>query len=151
VSPALPDIQAVVPHRPPMLLLSRLLAADGDCLQAEAQVDANGPFGNGLQVPAWVGIEYMAQAVAAWAGLRSLRAGGGARLGFLLGTRRYRANVAAFEHGQCLQVEVRCELLGDNGLGAFSCRLVEAAATLAEAQLSVYEPADAFAYLQETP
>lgn len=150
MSEPLPAIETLVPHRPPMLLLSRVLNVHGDELVAEVVVDAGGAFGNGLQVPAWVGIEYMAQAVAAWAGQRSLRRGGTAKLGFLLGTRRYHAHCAAFEHGRRLQVEVRCEVLGDNGLGAFSCRICDAAAVLAEAQLSVYEPDDAMAYLRGT-
>lgn len=145
-----PPIELLVPHRAPMLLLRRVLEAGDDHLHAEVRVDAKGAFGNGLQVPAWVGIEYMAQAVAAWAGLRAMRAGGSARLGFLLGTRRYQAHCAAFAHASLLRIEVRCELMGDNGLGAFACRILDQERELAAAQLSVFEPADADVYLKES-
>lgn len=147
----LPPVAELVPHAPPMLLLSRVVWASAESLCAEARVDAHGPFGDGLQVPAWIGIEYMAQAVAAWAGCKASRAGGGPKLGFLLGTRRYRAHCPGFEHAAVLQVQVRCELLGESGLGAFDCAIMDHERVLAEARLSVFEPPDAYAYLSEDP
>lgn len=145
-----PPIESLLPHRPPMLLLRRVVHTVDDLLVADLQVDASGPFGDGLGVPAWVGIEYMAQAVAAWAGWRSYQSGGEPRLGFLLGTRSYTAHCARFEHGAVLEVAVRCELMGDNGLGAFQCRVGPADQPLAEARLSVFEPPNAQDFLEQT-
>lgn len=141
-------VEALVPHQGRMSFLRQVLSAEGDDLVADLIVRGDGLFGEGDSVPAWLGVEYMAQAVAAWAGLRSRRAGGGPKLGFLLGSRRYTARRARFAHGTRLTVNVHCELLGDNGLGMFSCRLCEGDEVVAEAQLSVFEPPDAAAYLQ---
>jgi predicted hotdog family 3-hydroxylacyl-ACP dehydratase len=93
-------------------------------------------------VPAWVGIEYMAQAVSAWAGARALRGGGRPRIGFLLGTRRYDVHCAAFPGGRTLRVQVRCEFMGDNGLGLFDCSIHLDGAEVAAGRLSVFEPAN---------
>lgn len=142
---------ALVPHAGRMSLLGELVGAEGDELQAALTVgpqdlffDAMGP---GTGVGAWVGIEYMAQAVAAWAGLQARRAGGGAQIGFLLGSRRYRSSRSAFAAGERLCVTVRREFQADNGLGQFDCRIEIGTETVASAQLTVFGPEDPAAFL----
>lgn len=139
----LPPLQACVPHRGRMLLLHRLLEADDETALAEIDVGPETPFAQEDGVPAWVGIEYMAQTVAAWAGACAQRAGCKPRLGFLLGSRRYEAHVPLFAHGVTLQVHVRCELMAGNGLGQFHCQITESGRVLCQARLSVFEPEDA--------
>ena len=99
-------------------------------------------------VPAYVGIEYMAQAVACWAGCQARMRGLPPPLGFLLGTRRYASHVPMFTCGHVLRVEARRELMGDNGLGVFACRILQGDMELAAANISVFEPPDAAAYLE---
>ncbi len=53
--------------------------------------------------------------------------------------------------GALLRVEATRELLGDNGLGMFRCRILEDGDELATANVSVFEPPDAMAYLESTP
>lgn len=138
---ALPDISHFVPHRGTMSLLDRLVSVDDDAAVAEVTVGPVSLFARAEGIPAWVGIEYMAQTVAAWAGARARRAGGEPAIGFLLGTRRYSACTPWFASGQTLRVSARCELIGDNGLGQFACHIHDAAGTLlAEAMVSVFEP-----------
>jgi len=133
-------IEHYLPHRRGLLLIDRVLAADEETATCELTV-RDGLFADGGKVPAWVGIEYMAQAIAAWAGVRHVRHGTQPRPGFLLGSRRYTARASAFPIGQPLRVAVKCELLGDNGLGMFECSIRDAQTdeTLAEARVSVYE------------
>jgi len=129
-----------VPHRGEMRLLDRLLAVDEQHAIAEVDVPADGLFVQDGGVPAWVGLEYMAQTVAAWAGERARRAGGEPRIGFLLGSRRYAAAHGSFAAGSTLRVEARCELVADNGLGQFACRITTPAGEeLASAMVSVFE------------
>ncbi|QBK05253.1 hypothetical protein DW355_11255 [Hylemonella gracilis] len=140
------DFQTIdhyLPHRRGMLLVDRLLAADEEGATCELTV-RDGLFAHEDGVPAWVGIEYMAQTVATWAGAGHARRGTRQRPGFLLGSRRYTAHVGAFALGTRLRVTVRCELLGDNGLGMFDCRIQDAdtEALLAQARVSVYEQAE---------
>lgn len=142
------DIDALVPHRAPMRLIDRLLDWDENGVAVEVTVPADGLFSDADGVPAWVGVEYMAQAIAAWAGCRARHAGQAPALGFLLGTRRYVAEQPYFRTGARLRVEARCELLGENGLGMFACRIMEGEDVVAVANVSVFEPNDALAYLE---
>lgn len=135
-------IEDLIPHRGPMRLVDRLVAADDDAASVEADVPHEGRFVRDGQMPAYVGIELMAQAVAAWAGARARRAGAAPRMGYLLGTRRYEARCGGFAAGTTLRIEVRCELMGEAGLGMFDCAIVHDGATLATARISVYEPRD---------
>ena len=141
-------IEEVVPHGQDMCLLERITHCDQDTIEAELVVPDAGLFVEEGQVPAWVGIEYMAQAIAAWAGCRARAAGKPPQLGFLLGSRRYSSPRSSFPSGSRLRVQARCELLGDNGLGMFACRILAGEDEWATANVSVFEPADAMAYLE---
>ena len=66
------DIEAVVPHRGRMRMVDQLLANDPDSVTVSAEIRPDNLFADAQGVPAWVGIEYMAQAIAAWAGCRAL-------------------------------------------------------------------------------
>ncbi len=57
-------------------------------------------------VPSYFGIEYIAQTVAAHAGLRALRRGEPVRVGFLLGTREYKCAESWFRLGAQLTIDV---------------------------------------------
>lgn len=144
------DIERVVPHRGTMRLVDRLVEWDEDGVVVELRVPDEGPFSHGEGVPAWVGVEYMAQTIAAWAGCHARAAGREPSIGFLLGTRRYESSTSWFRAGAVLRVEATRELLGDNGLGMFSCRILGDGEELATANVSVFEPPDAMAYLEST-
>ncbi|EKT4442177.1 TPA: hypothetical protein ACG5JQ_002721 [Stenotrophomonas maltophilia] len=141
-------IEEVVPHRQDMCLLQRILRWDQDSIEAELVVPGTGLFIENGQMPAWIGIEYMAQAIAAWSGCRARAAGAAPQLGFLLGSRRYSSLRSGFPSGTRLRVQARRELLGDNGLGMFACRILAGEEEWAVANVSVYEPVDAKAYLE---
>jgi predicted hotdog family 3-hydroxylacyl-ACP dehydratase len=123
-----------------MSLLDAVERHDAESLVARVRVPAQGLFATPQGVPAWVGIEYMAQAVAAWSGARARAGGGSPRIGYLLGCRRYEAEVPVFAAGTELQVHVQCELTAENGLGMFDCRIEQEGRALAHGRLSVFEP-----------
>jgi len=142
------DIDSVLPHRDGMRLIDRVVRWDDESIDVEVDVPAHGMFVDPEGVPAWVGVEYMAQAIAAWAGCRARAAGRPPSIGFLLGTRRYVASQPWFPSGTTVTVHARCELIGDNGLGMFACRIVAQGEDIATANVSVFEPVDAMAYLE---
>ena len=149
--PQFPQIATLVPHAAPMLLLDRVVNADADKLCAEVAIADDSLFQTGTGVGAWVGIEYMAQAIAAWAGYHAQQRGEAVKIGFLLGSRRYDANVPYFATGSTLHVEVQKLLQADNGLGSFACSIKDADSQqqLAQATISVFQPHDASEFLQE--
>ena len=100
------DVPEVLPHRGTMLLLDAIERCSETGIEVRATVrrDAWYADGNGA-MPAWIGIELMAQAIAAHVGLLSMRNGQPARPGVLLGSRRVEAAVPAFPHGRPLRIE----------------------------------------------
>ena len=138
----LPDIRSLVPHSGAMSLLGRVLAADAETLGAEVAIEAGSMFCADGAVGAWVGIEYMAQAIAAHAGYTAILRGEPVKIGYLLGTRRYHASVPLFAIGSVLQVHVQRAVQGENGLSAFDCRIVDSASGAAQATgtITVFQP-----------
>jgi predicted hotdog family 3-hydroxylacyl-ACP dehydratase len=134
------SVARLVPHRGPALLIDRVLAAGPEDVRVEARVRRDGLYATDDGLPAWVGLELMAQAIAVWAGLRRRERGEPPGLGFLTGTRRFDAAVASFPHGATLHVTARCELVGDNGLGVFACAVELDGRVVATANLSTYAP-----------
>lgn len=142
------DISDVVPHSGTMSLLDQIIDCDEDSLRAQVQIQADTLFATEQGVPAWIGIEYMAQAIAAWAGVQNRRAGREVNIGFLVGTRQYRSSHPYFAPGTTLTISVRQELQGDNGLGVFECR-IEAGTLEVIANLNVFQPDDVDAFLEQ--
>ena len=65
-------IAQLIPHRPPMLLLDRIIEADFEHVIVETVIREGSTFyQSGCGVPALVGIEYMAQAAATLGGLQA--------------------------------------------------------------------------------
>jgi len=148
----LPDIKTLVPHTGTMSLLDSLVAVDAETLSARVAIGPDTLFCTGGAVGAWVGVEYMAQAVAAHAGHQARQRGEPVRVGFLLGTRRYACAVPAFAVGSVLTIRVQRALQGDNGLGAYECRIEDGAsgAELASATITVFQPDNVEEFLQRS-
>ena len=142
-------IENYIPHRAPMRLIDRLVEADDQHALVEADVPAQGRFVRDGAMPTWVGIELMAQAIAAWAGARARRRGEPVPLGMLLGTRKLEIRRATLPAGALLRIHARCELMAANGLGMFECRVTLGDEEVASALVSVYEPADAMGTLAD--
>jgi len=134
-----PPIVELVPHRPPMLLLDRVLSYDGDCVVCETVLGPDSPFAEQGEVPAVVGIEYMAQTIAAGAGLSARDKGDQAgRTGFLLGCRNLSIAVDSFQIGDRLTIEAR-RTWGENQIGSFACKVQRGSEVLVEGALTVYQ------------
>jgi len=150
-----PDIQSLVPHSGAMSLLGSFIAADEENLTAEVRIGPDSMFLADGAVGAWVGVEYMAQAVAAHAGYVATQRGEPVRVGFLLGTRRYACAVPAFALGSVLSIHVHRALQGENGLGAFDCCIQEVSEDgsvkeLATATITVFQPNNVEEFLQRS-
>ena len=147
-APLFESVQDLLLHRPPMLLLKSVVRWDERELEAlvdprdsQLFMDADG------RIPAWVGIEYMAQAVGALAGIESLRNGQPVRLGFLLGTRRYHAELSHFDPAQELRVTVRELLRDETNLVLFNCEIQGGGQLLAHAEIKAIQPKDVAAVM----
>jgi predicted hotdog family 3-hydroxylacyl-ACP dehydratase len=99
-----------------------------------------------------VGIEYMAQAIAAFEGHSAWLRKEAVKVGFLLGSRHYESYCSGFAPGTVLHVDVHRVLMHDNGLGAFECRIADAAEgrLLAKATVTVFKPDNVHNFLKNT-
>jgi predicted hotdog family 3-hydroxylacyl-ACP dehydratase len=130
-----------------MRLLDRIISISENDALAETVVRSDNPFfepGRGL--PAYVGLEMMAQAIAAIDGRKRRASGLPANIGFLLGCRRYLSKRASFAENEKLTVAATM-VFGDGAMFAFDCRLDDEQGEVATANLKVYAPADPQAFL----
>lgn len=142
-------IADLVPHSGTMSLLTRVKGHGADWLEAEVDVHESTVFVEEQGVPSWIGLEYMAQAIAAYAGLEQKELGNEPKLGFLLGTRRYAVDKEWFSIGDTLSIKVVCEMVAENGLHVFEATLMSPKVT-ASARLNVFQPDNAAEFLKES-
>jgi len=135
-----PVLHQWLPHRPPMLLLEGVATAGSQGGTALARIDPAAWYQDGQgAMPAWFGLELMAQAIAACRGKHLQASGGAPRGGYLVGARNYRTTLAAFPPGAVLELRVSLELEDPSGLCGFRCEILLAQAVVASATLNVME------------
>ncbi|PWE47939.1 hotdog family protein [Pseudomonas prosekii] len=140
----------LLPHAGDMILIEQILSFDDEQIRTRLTVKPGGLFNRADgSLPAWVGIELMAQSVAAYAGCHARARGDAVELGFLLGTRKFECNVEHFPAGTELSIHGVRSLEDDSGMGVFECH-INAPGIHATARLNVYRPPQAAHYLQES-
>lgn len=143
MEPILSTPEELLPHRPPMLLLTSSGAADKDTVTAQCVIGEtcrlfklpNGRYG------AWILIELMAQTIGLYAGLKNRSEGSAPRVGFLLGTRQFEVHVGDLSDGDVIDLSARCVFYSDGELPCqFDCRARRNGREIAAANLTVYQP-----------
>lgn len=141
------SVAELVPHSGKMSLLDNIVEYGDDGLCAEVHITADSMFADKYGVPAWVGLEYMAQSVAAYSGWQERLKGGQPKLGFLLGTRKYLCSTDYFAIGKTLLLTVQLDMQAANGLNVFQC-VLQGEGVDASAYLNVFQPDDPDKFLQ---
>lgn len=102
-------VQSVLPHAHPMILIDDVARTSDADTVSTVRIGEDAVFYDEEAggVPSYVGIEYIAQTVAAHAGAGAKARGQPVRVGFLLGTRHYRCAVPYFTLGTKLTVRVQ--------------------------------------------
>ncbi|MCF6318920.1 MAG: hypothetical protein L3J83_06540 [Proteobacteria bacterium] len=136
------SIDELIPHSGKMLLLDQVVDYGEDWFTTNVTIDANSMFCENNRVAALVGIEYMAQTIAAFAGKNDKINNKEISIGLLIGTRKYSSNVASFPVGCTLEINVQQIYLEEYGLGVFKCKITGDSDILVEANLNVYHPED---------
>lgn len=145
-----PAMEELLPHRPPMILIDRLVETDGRETICEVTPRLHDLFATDLEVPLYVGIEYMAQTVAAHGGYQSYQAGEPISVGLLMGTRRLECYCRGFEFGQTLRIHV-AHIWGKAELMRFRCWILKASTSelCQQAELNVFKPRTLLSYLEK--
>lgn len=142
------QVTDLVPHSGTMSLLSRIVDHGDGWLRAEVEISPDSMFAEESGVPAWIGLEFMAQTIAAYAGLQERLVGKAPKIGFLLGTRNYSSSADCFATGETLTVRAEIEMVAENGLNVFNCE-IRGKNVQAQAVVNVFQPDDADKFLAE--
>ncbi|HEY8538504.1 MAG TPA: hypothetical protein VIL28_06530 [Steroidobacteraceae bacterium] len=139
----------VLPHEGRMLLIDELLDATEDQVVCGVTIRSDSMFCDGDKgVPAWVGLEYMAQTVSAYSGIDEARRGMRPSIGLLLGSRSYKSEVDHFPIGAKLRIEAQLLFRDENDLVAFDCKILDGDRMLARGDVKAYRPKDVFAVVR---
>ena len=123
-----------------MLLLDQIVNIGSDFAICEWRVRQENEFlTSNIGVPAYVGVEYMAQCIAVHAGAREQVCGFPPLLGLLLGIRHYKAKVRYFDMGVTYSVECRELVRSMEGMGSFDCSILLNGLIIVEGRLAVLQ------------
>lgn len=135
--------QTYLPHQPPLLLLEYVRAITENSATCEVTVSPTGilaPFLDENQgLPAWFGLELMAQTVGVWCGLNDIKQIGAPQIGMLLGCRGFKSTLPAFPLHSALTIHV-VKVLQDERLANFDCRISLDDTKIAQSKVTVYQP-----------
>jgi len=139
-----PPIEELLPHRYGMLLVDRVVAWDEASATVSASPSAEGWYAEAGGMPSRIGIELMAQAIAAHVSIVAWSKGEPPKKGVLLGARAYRATRPHFAVSSELIVKATRAFSDDSGMGAYDCTIENAA----KARILVFEPPDFEAFIK---
>lgn len=132
------SVAELLPQGPEAVVIDALVEHSATRSVAVAYIDERSTYWEDSGVPAWAGIEYMAQAIAAHAGLEARARGEPPAIGFVLGTRAYATSVERFPDGSKLTVTVEPELVA-GAFAAFRCAIA-IDGVVATAVVTTYRP-----------
>ena len=144
-------LDEIISHRAPMSLLSRFVSSDDESALCEIDVTPETAFFDDSigGVPAHIGIEYIAQTIAAYAGKKARDSGEQVKIGFLLGTRKLQLHEDRFHVGETYQVRVEQLYLEDNGLAVFEATVSHGNSPIVSGNINTFQPDDVMQFLEE--
>lgn len=137
------DPETLLPHAGEMVWVHAVRHYEADVCETRTELEKlrrlKQPDG---RLPAWAGIEIMAQTAAVHAGIRRREEKKPPQPGFLVSTRRYNCHATFFPAGGRLNTRVEREFGSDTGMCVLTCRIEDAdrQKVLADARINVYVP-----------
>lgn len=128
-----------------MRLVDRVIAYEHHTITTQTILEADCIFAEPLGVPGWVGIELMAQTVAAHG---ALDAGGKIQDGLLLGAREYLCHVPYFPLATLLTISATPDFAGVGDFGLYRCEITAGNQSIAEARLKVFRTDNLATFLE---
>lgn len=138
----IPSVDQLLPHDDPMILIDRAISVEALSIHCQVDIGAHNLFFDteSQTVPAYVGIEFMAQSVAAWSGYHALENGTTPQ------SDSYSVLVAT---NHCVMNSPRSDLdiyaeqlMEDSGMAVFTARVEDQGELVAQCQLNVYVPTE---------
>ena len=142
------NISDLLPHRPPMQLITAVESVDFDKQTLIARVDITPDdimYDENIGgVPSWISLEYMAQAIGCFIGAADRERDPESKpvVGFVLGSRKLTVDIPTYLVGQSYFVHVS-SLFFDKNIANFDCQIYNSDNNLvASGAINVFRPDD---------
>ena len=142
------NISDLLPHRPPMQLITAVESVDFDKQTLIARVDITKDdlmYDESIGgIPSWISLEYMAQAVGCFIGAADRENDPNAEpsVGFVLGSRKLSVNIPTYLVNQSYFVHVT-SVFYDKNIANFDCQIYNSDNNLvASGAINVFRPDD---------
>jgi predicted hotdog family 3-hydroxylacyl-ACP dehydratase len=139
----IPKIEQVIPQKEGMKLIDRIIEFSDEQIVCESIIQKNNLFYDSKinGVYSWVGVEFMAQAIAAYAGCSKYQENTNNKhsIGFLLSVRKFSTTQDYFKCDDKLIIKAEKIYLSD-GVGVFLGEIIINKKTIASAKLNTYQP-----------
>ena len=126
-------------HAAPMILIDRIDAYNSETVRSSVEITPNSPFLADDVMPSYVSVEYMAQSVAAYSGIKAKNSGGSVKIGYLASARKVDLKVPFFSIGDKLEITVQM-IWNEPPMSVFDCRIERQNTIVASSRLNVYQP-----------
>ncbi len=137
--PPFPEVAELLPHGPSAVFLERVLERTSDSVACEVVPGTrDAAYAENGIIPAELGIEYMAQVVAVYAGLQG-PAERRRELGYVIAVRKFRLHTSGFRLGEALIARATWEW-GETSLARFFASIERDGESVASAFVSVFRP-----------
>jgi predicted hotdog family 3-hydroxylacyl-ACP dehydratase len=124
-----PAITELVPHQSPVLALEKLTSWEPGHAVGKLTIRADNPFVQDGQIDTVMGLEYMAQCVAACLGMEAFQGGGNVRVGMIIACRQMQILEPQLSVGETYTVKADC-VRGTNSISHFDGELLSSSDTL---------------------
>ena len=149
------ELEELLPHRAPMIVLDKLGEFDAENLLARAAFTVKPSdvfYDENLRGAAsYFALEYMAQTMAAYIGALGKMQDPQYRqeVGFVLGTRKLQLNIPAFIEGKTYVVEAK-KAFFDSEMASFDCEIFDDCKNLcARATVNAFKPKDPLKFINQ--
>jgi predicted hotdog family 3-hydroxylacyl-ACP dehydratase len=144
-------IEHVLAHEAPMILIDSLSHYSEENACCTVTITEHSPFYNAAigGVPSYIGVEYMAQSIAAYAGALANDSGQAIKIGFLIGSRKYKTHHSVFKNNNTLAIKVQKLYQEESGLSVFDCQIWAEDSLLCEAKINVFQPENPLQFIRE--
>lgn len=133
------NIENYIPHRHGMRLIDKIIEVNDDYALCETHINHDSlfycPSISGIMP--WIGIEFMAQTVAVFAGFQQHKSE--PDIGLLLSVRQFICTKPYFSENTCLIIKATKIYLEDN-VGVFQCDIELKKESVASARLNTLQP-----------
>lgn len=144
-------IHHLLPHAEPMILIHALVEQGDNWLIAAVDLSRPNLFSGPAGTPAYVALEYMAQAIAAYAGSQNAARQLPPSIGFLLGTRQFETAAPLLPRQGVALIRAEVVFAEEASVSLFECSMYLAESPgikLAWASIKAFQPGDVHAVIE---